>query len=176
MCCMKMTVMTTKANSVATADDVVVCGASVDVLRHVKLSSWSVPLELNVTKLTFAPVTWSMIQFWNSDTRAKTSGIPDVAQPSPKLVMPAWIHFEPCLHCKGPPESPWKRIDYWWDAQNNLSEVASLRLAWHILTDNNILIAKIKFYGTKIDKERYKKNIFNYMREYTDFSSDILAV
>lgn len=29
-----------------------------------------------------------------------------VAQGTPKLVIPAWIHTEPCLHCNGPPESP----------------------------------------------------------------------
>lgn len=48
--------------------------------------------------------------------------------------MPAWIHTEPCWHCKGPPESPWKRSDKtqkpvdwycWWHVQN-MARMASI--------------------------------------------------
>lgn len=53
-----VTEMQMNASSVAAVDaveDVVVFAES--VLRHTKLLSWSVPLEVNVTKLTLAPAT-----------------------------------------------------------------------------------------------------------------------
>lgn len=57
-CRSAVTETTTNASSFAVVDaveDVVVFAES--VLRHTKLLSGSVPLEVNVTKLTFAPST-----------------------------------------------------------------------------------------------------------------------
>lgn len=103
MCCSstvtKMT-MDTSSDAAVVAEDL-----------HTELLSGSVPLEENVTKLTFVPATCSLIHIWNSDTRAYTSGNPAVAQGTPKLVIPTCIQFEPCWHCKGPPESPYAGKD-----------------------------------------------------------------
>ena len=74
MCCenKKDSKMTKNESAVEEADALVdgLGVAVVSFLRHTKLLSWSVPLEVNVTKLTLAPATLSVIHVWYSDTRA----------------------------------------------------------------------------------------------------------
>lgn len=63
MCCRNnVTKMTTNASSAAKVDAVEFGGGAAvvvfpDSVRHTKLLSWSLPLGVNVTKLTLSPAT-----------------------------------------------------------------------------------------------------------------------
>lgn len=68
--------------------------------------SLSVPLDVNKTKPGWLVLMFWLIQSWYLETLAYTPGKFGTAQLLPKLTMPTWIHWEPCLRSSGPPESP----------------------------------------------------------------------